>query len=137
MKHELGELLLELLGRPRFSLLREAALWAFGRVAARRPVYGPLNSVVPPEVAARWFIGLSNLKLTDGLSGFALMQLARKTGDRYRDVDESTRANVIKALERSKAPRHFRDLVAEVTRLESEDQSLVFGESLPKGLRIL
>lgn len=137
VKHELGEILLDVLGRPRFSALGDAALWALGRVGARRPVYGPLNLVVPPDVISRWLVSLSNLKRTERLATFALMQLARKTGDRYRDVDEATRANVIKVLERASGSSHFRDLVSEVRNLESEDQSMIFGESLPKGLRIL
>lgn len=137
VKHELGEILLEILGRPRFAALNDAALWAFARVGARRPVYGPLNLVVTPEVASRWLISLMNLKKPDSLATFAIMQLARRTGDRYRDVDEATRSNVLKALDRAAASSHYRELVAQVTNLESEDQALIFGESLPKGLRIL
>ena len=136
-KHELGEILLEILGKSRFSGLRDAALWAFGRVGARRPVYGPLNVVIPPDLAAVWLGRLTNLKMTGSFAALALMQLGRKTGDRYRDIDESTRESVLKTLERTSAPVHYRQLVAEVTSLESEDQSLIFGESLPKGLRIL
>ena len=135
-KHELGDLLLEIVDRPRFAALRAAALWAIGRVGARRPVYGPLNSVVSPELAARWIAVLSKRDLSEPMLTFAIMQLARKTGDRYRDVDEGTRKNVLVALEGKSVPQHFRDLVSEVTNLASEDQSLVFGEALPKGLRI-
>lgn len=137
VKQELGEILLEILGRPRFASLADAALWAFGRVGARKLVYGPLNLVVPPGTAAKWLVSLSNLKRAESLAMFATMQLARRTGDRYRDVDDATRANVIKIMERASASAHFRNLVSEVSRLESEDQSLIFGESLPKGLRIL
>ena len=137
VKHELGDILLEILGRPRFAALSDAALWAFGRVGARRPVYGPLNLVVTPDVISRWLVSLMNLKRSESLATFAMMQLARKTGDRYRDVDEATRGNVLRAMDRASAASHYRELVAQVTNLESEDQSLIFGESLPKGLRIL
>ncbi len=136
-KQELGDVLLEILGRPRFAAVSSAALWAIGRVGARRPVYGPLNLVVPPESVVRWLVSLSNLKSSDSLAAFALMQLARKTGDRYRDVDPTTRSNVVGLFERTKAPRHYRDLVLEIATLESEEESLIFGDSLPKGLRIL
>jgi hypothetical protein len=137
MKHEFGDFLLELLGQSRFASLHHAALWSLGRVGARRPVYGPLNTVVSADLAARWLVTLMNLKLTDNLAAFASMQLARRTGDRYRDLDDATRSNVLKFLERQSAPNHYRDLVGAVTSLDSEDQSLIFGESLPKGLRIL
>jgi hypothetical protein len=65
------------------------------------------------------------------------MQLARKTGDRYRDVDDATRERVLKWMDRVQSPKHFRRLVRETGTLEAEEQDLVFGESLPQGLRIL
>lgn len=137
IKQELGELLIEVLGRPRFASMSDAALWALGRVGARRLVYGPLNLVVPPAIVSRWLQALSSRKQTEHLTAFTMMQLARKTGDRYRDIDDGTRANVLKTLERIPSSKHYRGLIAEVRNLESEDQSLIFGESLPKGLRIL
>ena len=137
MKQELGELLFELLERPRFSALSAAVLWSIGRIGARRPVYGPLNTVVPVEVASRWLTKILKRDLTDPLAAFAAMQLARKTGDRYRDLDDATRTRVVKAMEIASAASHYRDLVFNVTNLESEEQSLILGDSLPKGLRIL
>jgi hypothetical protein len=137
VKHELGELLMELLGRPRFAAMADAALWALGRVGARRLVYGPLNLVIPSAVVSRWLQTLLHRKQSESLTMFAIMQLARKTGDRYRDIDDETRERVVKVLERVPSAKHYRELIAEVQNLESEDQSLIFGESLPKGLRIL
>ena len=136
VKQELGDVLLELLARPRYASLRDAAFWSLGRVGARRPVYGPLNSVVSPDIAQRWIRDLWNLKSFDSLTGFAMMQLGRKTGDRYRDVDEPTRSRVLQTLDQMSIPAQFLDLVSNVTTLESENQSLVFGEALPRGLRI-
>jgi hypothetical protein len=136
MKQEFGDLLLEMLERPRFSALNAAGFWSLGRVGARRPVYGPLNSVIPPETASRWLMRLLKLELIDPLAPFAAMQLARKTGDRYRDIDEATRARVLKGMERVAVTGHYRDLVTTVTSLESEEQSLILGDVLPKGLRI-
>jgi hypothetical protein len=137
VKHELGDLLIEILLKPRFSALKSAALWALARVGARQPAYGPLNVVVSPDQAARWLHALVKQELTDGLSSLVLMQLARKTGDRYRDIDEGTRAKVLKSMERSSASNHYRELIANVTSLDKEEQTLIFGDSLPKGLRIL
>ena len=67
----------------------------------------------------------------------ALMQIARKTGDRYRDVSESLRAKVLAWFGVREVPAHFVQLVAEVGQLEAAEQSLIFGESLPQGLRLL
>ena len=137
LKRELGDLLLEMLDRQRFAALAPAAYWALGRIGARRPVYGPLNTVVPSDVAARWLNALIELDLTSNLATFAAMQIGRRTGDRYRDIDESTRTHVLQVLKRAGTERHYRDLIADVRNLESEDQALILGDSLPKGLRIL
>ncbi|HUG91435.1 MAG TPA: Hsp70 family protein, partial [Planctomycetaceae bacterium] len=49
---DLGEMIAGLLPRPRMEPVRQALLWALGRVGARMPVYGPLNTVVPATKAA-------------------------------------------------------------------------------------
>jgi hypothetical protein len=82
-------------------------------------------------------------KLAEGLrtvsvqrAAFALVQLTRRTSDRYRDVDDPARDATLKWLTHRQAPRHFTQLVEEVGQLESEEQKFAFGESLPRGLRI-
>lgn len=137
IRQELGELLIEILDSPHFATLCPAALWALGRIGARQPAYGPLNVVVGPEVASRWISKLSKLKSSHDLLGFAIMNLARKTGDRYRDLNDQSRAQAVQTLELIGAAKHYCQLVTDVTRLESDDQSLIFGDTLPKGLRIL
>ena len=82
-------------------------------------------------------MGLVKHDFTEHLVAFAAMQLARKTGDRYRDIDDSTRSHVLKSMERAAVASHYRELVSQVTNLETEDESLILGDSLPKGLRIL
>jgi molecular chaperone DnaK (HSP70) len=136
-KESLGRVLLEIAARPKSDTVRSAALWAVGRLGGRRPVYGPLNAVVAPEVAADWLRRVMQLPGTDAMESFSLMQLARKTGDRYRDIDEALRADVLKWMDRLQSPKTLRRLVREVGTLEAEDQGTVFGEALPRGLRIL
>ena len=99
-------------------------------------MYGPLNVVVPPEAAAPWCRTLMNLKAAELPIAFALMTLSRKTGDRYRDVDESVRREVVAWLERAGASDHLRELVAVGGSLAGEEQGRMFGESLPAGLRL-
>ena len=137
LKHEIGDLLLDILRRDRYAQLHSAAYWALGRVGARRLVYGPLNGVIAPDIVTRWLIGLMQTASTESLATFALMQLSRKTGDRYRDIDGSTANSVEAWMDKVSAPKRYRQLIREVGSLESEDQALIFGESLPKGLRIL
>jgi hypothetical protein len=73
---------------------------------------------------------------SEAMLQFAAMQLARRTGDRYRDVGDKPRDRVLAWLERHEAAHHFLVLVREVGRLEADEEGLVFGEALPKGLRI-
>ena len=70
-------------------------------------------------------------------SPLALMQICRKTGDRYRDVSEKLRGEVLAWLKARQAPPHFLQLVAEGGELEAAEQGMVFGESLPQGLRLV
>jgi len=136
-KIELGGMLLDLLPRRKMESVRTAITWALGRLGARLPVYGPLNTVVPVEVVAQWLRRLMKLAGEDPMDQLAAMQMARRTEDRYRDVPEVLRAKVVGWLESHGAPAHFLQLVRDGGQLDREEQGLVFGEALPKGLRIL
>ncbi len=133
---ELGEMLLDLFPRRKMEPVRPALVWALARLGARVPVYGPLNTVVPADAATAWLKRL--MDMAPGTSGeqLAVMQLARRTGDRYRDVAEKVRESVGAWLTRQGAPEHFWQLVSAGGTLDSDEQGLVFGEALPKGLRI-
>jgi hypothetical protein len=65
-----------------------------------------------------------------------LMQLSRKTGDRFRDLPESLRSKLLDRLRGAAARPGFLQLIAEGGQLEEEEAGLVFGESLPTGLRL-
>ena len=134
-KIEIGRLLGELMAKRKLSPAHPAMIWALGRIGTRVPMYGPLNTVVRAEEAARW---LSKLMETEGDRAarlLAVMQLARKTDDRHRDINEPMRQQVLQWMQAQEAPRHFRQLVTEGGWLEAEEQDRVFGEALPKGLR--
>ena len=136
-KTELGRLIIDLLPKRRMQTLRPAMAWALGRIGARVPLYGPLNTVIAPEVASQWLTALIELDDRQVSNQVTVMQMARCTGDRYRDVSDATRQRIIDWLEASAAPDHFLTLVSEGGTLESSEQEMVFGESLPMGLRIL
>lgn len=137
MKLELGTILTELLPKKKLEANRPAILWALGRVGARQPLYGPLNTVVPAEDVAKWLRALLESGADDTETQLAVMQMARRTDDRYRDVPDKLRDRVLGWLERHDAPGHFVELVAQGGQLDTEEQGLVFGEALPRGLRIL
>ena len=67
----------------------------------------------------------------------AVMQMARRTNDRYRDVSEKARDAALGWLTTHDAPQHFIQLIQEAGQLDTEEQGMIFGEALPKGLRIL
>lgn len=137
IKIELGTLLLELLARKKWEACQSAILWAIGRLGARQLVYGPLNAVVPAETAAQWVDRLMRLGADDPNLPLALMQLARRTNDRYRDLPEKTRQSVLQWLADHEAPEHFLVLVGDGGTLDTAEEGLVFGESLPIGLRLV
>jgi hypothetical protein len=114
----------------------DAAVWAVGRLGARSPMYGPLNTVIPAEMASRWIETLLGWRQTSDSLPFAMMQLARRTSDRYRDIAEPLRREVVDWLTARQAAAHLIQLVAEGGELAEDEQGQMFGESLPRGLRI-
>lgn len=110
--------------------------WSLGRLGARIPLYGPLNTVVPAEEARPWIDALLNANMDSPSIRFPLAQMAARTGDRFRDQPESVRGRVIGYLEQEEAGLHLIDLVRSGQGWEKSDQEAAFGESLPKGLRL-
>ena len=117
--------------------VRPAIVWSLGRIAARGPLYGPLNAVVPPETASAWMTKLVQIAGNDRETPLGVMQIARRTDDRYRDLSDKSRQEAADYLRIADAPAHFVDLVRKAGALDTAEQTLVFGESLPKGLRVL
>jgi hypothetical protein len=109
--------------------------WALGRVGARAPIYGSIHQVVSPERATAWVERLLEpqvLRLEGAL--FALAQLARRTGDRTRDLDEATRAKVLHQLQGADASPSWQRMIAEIVPLEAADRARALGDTLPVGL---
>jgi len=136
----------ELLGQTVLKSVRRSpvathAFWALTRVGARVLLYGPLNAVVHHEVAETWLDAvLSFTPANDSerlARAFCLAQLARRSGQRALDVDDSHRESVLTALHGQNVPGHWLRMVEEVSELEGEEQSQMFGESLPIGLRFM
>jgi molecular chaperone DnaK (HSP70) len=146
LKIELGQLVLDLGLRKGPEAVREASVWALGRLGTRVPVYGPLNMLVPVEVVEAWAQRLLELDADPDFvrragelpksAVFVGVQLTRRTGDRYRDVTDELRNVVQQWLVKRKAPQHFVTLVGEGGDLHEDEQVLVFSESLLPGLKI-
>ena len=112
-------------------------LWVLARLGARLPLYGPLNCVVPADRGATWVDAVLALpwQQLDKVA-FSLAQLARRTGDRGRDLDDQQRARAAAFIRAAGADRAAA-LVEEVVALESREQHIALGDTLPPGLRLV
>ncbi len=132
-KEGLGALLLEKIGKEK---PRPQDLWALGRLGARFPFYGPLDRVVPSHTAGRWLNDLLSLQLPGSTAlAQALVQMARRTGDRERDLPADHRDRLDAWLGTAPNSERLRAILSEPEKsLEKEEQQEIFGESLPPGL---
>ena len=112
------------------------ALWALGRLGARVPFHGSAHQVVPEEEAGSWTRRLLALAAPSDLLAFPLSQLARRSGDRDRDLPDALRAEVAAVLARGGAPAEAVAAVEQVAAPSEEEERRIFGESLPPGLRL-
>ncbi len=137
-KELLGQVLLKSLKR---SPVPNHGFFALTRLGARVLFYGPLNAVVHPQLAQTWLDAI--LSFSPGNDSerlawaFCLAQLARRSGQRALDVDDSHRHSVVTVLRSQAVPGHWVRMVEEVTDLEGEEQSQMFGEALPIGLKLV
>jgi molecular chaperone DnaK (HSP70) len=135
-KTELGNIAADMISRKKLAASKPILAWAIGRLGTRQPLYGPLNAVVAPETAVKWLDRLLEVEERDGAIALGVMQLARLTGDRYRDLEEVQRQRAVDFLSAEDRYRHFAQLVREGGKLDEEEQGIVFGETLPKGLQL-
>ncbi|MFP4668785.1 MAG: Hsp70 family protein [Desulfobacterales bacterium] len=108
--------------------------WALSRIGARQPLYGTVDRVVSPEKASEWAEFLMEQPWKHaGAAAAALCRIARRTGDRSRDLDEAVLSRAVKWLEACGAEKQTR-VLKETVPVERDEQSAMFGESLPAGL---
>ncbi len=111
--------------------------WALGRLGARVPVHGAVHRVVSVETAKGWLKALASLDpKRHEAAAFAMAQLARKTGDRARDVSDDVRAQVLAQLDALEAPPSWSQMVSEVVHLSVADEARALGDTLPLGLEL-
>jgi len=137
LKLEIGEMLCRRMEKGLPPPLQRAAWWALGRLGARVPAYGPLNTVVPPEAAAEWVGQMRRMEPPHAEALFSIVQMARLTRDRHRDLDTDTRASVLEWLAARAAPEHVLRLVREGDTLTVAEEEAAAGDSLPPGLRLV
>ena len=108
--------------------------WALSRIGARELLYGPVDRVVPSGEAGEW---LNRLMAVDWNNpkpvGAAIVQLARKTGDRMRDLAPDLMDRAIAWLEKHQLKEETKWLTS-VRHIARQEENAVFGESLPSGI---
>jgi molecular chaperone DnaK (HSP70) len=138
LKESLGDVLAKQAAR---SNRAAHVLWCLGRLGARVPLYGPANTVVVPETAERWTRTMLSVSFAPGRESsdaiFALAQLARVSGDRARDLDESVRLEVLDRLAALGADEAVLRPVRKYHELEAAQEGVALGDALPVGLRLV
>ena len=112
-------------------------LWSISRLGARELLYGSTDRVIPVKEALGWIrflIGQEWKNATPVVN--AVVQMARKTGDRLRDMDPETLGPVKEWLAFQKDGLSLIPLLENPRPMEKQEETIVFGESLPLGLSI-
>ena len=140
-KTALAESCLQSLSKKKMEPLRPAMLWTIGRLGCRVPVYASLHQTVPSERVSSWIEQLIAfdsgwIEKESAAYSLALMLLARKTGDRYRDVPQAIREKVVARLRSVRAPDLHLELVERVGQLDEENASQIVGDSIPLGFSL-
>ncbi len=133
IKEKLGN---QLLNKFRKNTPSPKEIWSLGRLGARIPFHGPLDRVVSPQEAAAWINKLLsyNPEATDALT-HTIVQMARTTGDRERDLTHEEKSKVLEWIESLPKSEYFRKQVNNPeSASEHDEQDWIFGEALPPGL---
>jgi hypothetical protein len=127
----------ELLGKIRKEPEDAIWLWSLARLGARVPLYGPLHSVVSPQVAAKWLEALLELPVLIAATASAIAAIARCSGDSARDFDEAVREQAASRLAAHGFPEEVLQPLLKPLPPERSDAVRSFGESLPSGLQLV
>lgn len=117
----------------------EATAWSFGRLASRVPLYAEAETVLRAEQVEKWFSRLAELDWSrpkyDHL-GKAFYLASRCAADPQHDLSEAIRTKVrVKLLACGFTDEELFPLQT-YTPLRPADERMLFGESLPLGLRL-
>jgi molecular chaperone DnaK (HSP70) len=125
----------QLLAEISFKKLKAQHLWALSRLAARDLLFGTADRTIPPAEAYRWIEQLMGyIGPNPNSVGRTISQMARKTGDRARDINEAMRTRVLDWMENRNLADDMKCRVREIMPLAPQDQNAMFGESLPQGI---
>jgi len=113
--------------------------WSLSRIGARELLYGPVDRVIPPREIGEWLTSLMDTNWRDSKPVTAAMvQLARKTGDRTRDLDPKTIDRLIRWMSDDSSDKTMLEAniryLQDVIPMSGQEENIIFGESLPTGI---
>jgi hypothetical protein len=124
-----------LLSQMKSGQIKHQHFWSLARIGARELLYGPADRVIPPDEVTQWVDTLMNQDWPEVKAvGAALVQMARKTGDRTRDLAPGAIERIIGWISAHPQIDDQRRYLLEVIPIERQEQQTLFGESLPSGL---
>ncbi|MEQ1830060.1 MAG: Hsp70 family protein [Pirellula sp.] len=140
-KRSVAELGIQSLAKKKLEPLHGPLLWTIGRLGSRVPIYASLQQVLSASRVQAFLdrlLAMDDAFVQKNLAMYSLcmMQLARRTDDRYRDVPASVRDRVASKLEKVVAPKLHIELVSRGGKLDEENTATIVGESLPLGFRL-
>ncbi len=109
--------------------------WTISRFGARELLYGSVDRVLPPAEVSRWIqqIMKKQWKPADQIS-MLIVALARKTGDRTRDLSEESITQILDWMTTQGVEKKVKSQIKEKTGMGIKEKSQQFGERLPTGL---
>jgi hypothetical protein len=124
-----------LLSQMKSGQIKHQHFWSLARIGARELLYGPADRVIPPDEVTQWVDTLMDQDWPEVKAvGAALVQMARKTGDRTRDLAPGAIERIIGWISAHPQIDDQRRYLLEVIPIERQEQQTLFGESLPSGL---
>ncbi|MCG8640527.1 MAG: hsp70 family protein [Desulfobacterales bacterium] len=109
--------------------------WTLSRLGARELLYGSVDRVVPPKEVLRWINQIVKIswKKNDPVENL-IGQLARKTGDRTRDIEDRDRQRIVEWLNNRAETDAVIAMVSQAKKMAVKEKNVQFGEKLPNGL---
>jgi molecular chaperone DnaK (HSP70) len=132
---QLGDALVEALEKGQSP---RGALWCLARIGGRKLLYGPREATVRAQTAGEWAKRVMNLpklpKEEDPVP--CLIALARRTGDRQFDLEDTARKSIDQWLAARGVSEELRRPLHDVIEVDQSTQVTAFGEGLPTGLML-
>ncbi len=108
--------------------------WVLSRLGARQLLYGSIDRVVPPQEVMKWINRIMKIswRESDPVDSMVSM-MARRTGDRTRDIDYENVQKIVEWLRSRNAAEHLIRVIEEKTDIADREKNAQFGEKLPSG----